>query len=568
MTQRQKIGLQKDPPLQAPQQEVPNGDINMIDNPNTTTATISHEGVVLLGIPVGTKQFINNYVQQALTDKIKAFKRLNELPTQIAFHMLRLVIAPTPVFLVRALGDSYEYFKEWDKKVEREVFQLANQEHDYMEFKGRKEMDEDREKLLDEHYKRKHRCRNLTWHRREYFLMAESLIHLSSREGGLGIMMTSGIAMDAFLASSLNSIAMLRNRNVAFLLSETTKQIILKHTEKLEKTEVKNLLLPNQDSVPFDKITPKETQGLQRQLSTNTQKTLKSQIEANLRKPATQKLIPLFEDHQGDHANRVLTKPPTMTKTFQIEDKVMQEIISQTLLLPNDLGALQCHAKTGDTHNKFYANHINACSYTGGTQEKHTHAKRALEKILTMHDLAISNEKILSTSGVEYRADISIENEQRALIDVTCVQTSQNSPTLDIAMEDAYNDKVKKYNEMKNNCELNPDYKEDIKLIPVVIGPRGQFYKKSWRSLTEYLGIRDPKATQLEAKGINPLFRNRTDPEMTSLTISLLKALAFRVAVDTAVNARTWQELYKRYWNHHVESVAASRVTIERPNRH
>ena len=33
-------------------------------------------------------------------------------------------------------------------------------------------------------------------------------------------------------------------------------------------------------------------------------------------------------------------------------------------------------------------------------------AKRALEKILTMHDLAISNEKILSTSGVEYRADI------------------------------------------------------------------------------------------------------------------------------------------------------------------
>ena len=96
-------------------------------------AITSQEGVVLLGIPIGTKKFISDFVEQALKEKSDACNRLVELPIQIAFHMLRLVIAPTPVFLVRALGDNFELFKEWDMEIEREIFRLTNKTHDYVE---------------------------------------------------------------------------------------------------------------------------------------------------------------------------------------------------------------------------------------------------------------------------------------------------------------------------------------------------------------------------------------------------------------------------------------------------
>ena len=104
-----------------------------------------------------------------------------------------------------------------------------------------------------------------------------------------------------------------------------------------------------------------------------------------------------------------------------------------------------------------------------------------------------------------------------------------------------------KYNEMKNNCKLREEFRKGVKLIPVVIGPRGQFYEKSWR----------------EALGVDPVLKNDLDPEKASLVISLLKGLAFRAAVSTAQNARKWQELQREHWNH---NEVASRVTIERPN--
>ena len=64
--------------------------------------------------------------------------------------------------------------------------------------------------------------------------------------------------------------------------------------------------------------------------------------------------------------------------------------------------------------------------------------------------------------------------------------------------------------------------------------------------------------------GVAPILRNSLDPEKASLAISLLKALAFRVAVNTANNARKWQVLQRERWN---QNERASRVTIERPKR-
>ena len=171
-----------------------------------------------------------------------------------------------------------------------------------------------------------------------------------------------------------------------------------------------------------------------------------------------------------------------------------------------------------------------------------------------------TNEQGLSKQGTEYRADI-FDATATAVIDITCVQTSQNKKTLDKALEDAYEGKVKKYNDMKNHCELLPQFKEGVKLIPVVIGPRGQFYRKSWQDLTRLLDIENSKATKQELAGVAPLLLNKTVPEKALLAISLLKALAFRVAVTTASNAREWQSLQQERWNSH------SGVTITKPNK-
>ena len=531
-------------------------------------AFVSHEGVVLLGIPIGTKKFILDFVIQSLKEKTNACKRLVELPTQIAYHMLRLVIAPTPVFLVRALGDDFDLLREWDKKIEREVFRLANQMHDYITFKG---MQDDRiskgdlEELLQEQERDK-KVKLITPHSKLNFQIAESLIYLSSREGGLGVMLTERMAKEAFLASSINSLAMLNSRAIDHILSEKTKLLIKNNLEIMEESNPILTAKLKEDSI--DKISPEETQGLQRTLTLAAQGKMKAQVEDTLKKEEqVKRLAPLFEDHQGDHANRVLIKPPTLTKTYVINDDDMQEIISQTLLLPNDLGIKSCKpkSKSMDGHQCIEANHMNACSFTGGVGTRHTQAKHSLEKILRICGIGIKNEQLMAEQGKSFRADIYVNKpEQPVLIDVTCVQTSQNHKTLAKAMDDAYERKVNTYNSMEESCKLRKEFKEGVKLIPVVIGPRGQFQKKSWQDLTQLLGIESAKASRQESMGVAPILRNSLDPEKASLAISLLKALAFRVAVNTANNARKWQALQRERWN---QNERASRVTIERPKR-
>ena len=112
---------------------------------------------------------------------------------------------------------------------------------------------------------------------------------------------------------------------------------------------------------------------------------------------------------------------------------------------------------------------------------------------------------------------------------------------------------------MKNYANLLPEFRDGCKLIPIVIGPRGQVHKKSLQDLTSFLGIPDPFATKLELQGIPPLLPNRTDPENALLAISLLKALSFRVAVDTAQCALEWQRMQKEHW---IQSAIGSRQNV------
>ncbi len=114
---------------------------------------------------------------------------------------------------------------------------------------------------------------------------------------------------------------------------------------------------------------------------------------------------------------------------------------------------------------------------------------------------------------------------------------------------------------MEQRANLLLEFKQGVKFIPVVIGPRGQCMKKSWTDLKTLLGISDPDASKREQMGVASFFKNPTAPEKASLAISILKSLAFRVAVNTERNAKKWQVEQREYWNLNEE------VGITRLNR-
>ena len=484
--------------------------------------------------------------------------------------MLRLVIAPTPVFLIRALGDKMEYFKKWDKRIEKEVFQLANLSHDYIRKEELDQKDEKEQESLIAKWTKDEREKTITMHENGDITRAKSLIGLSSREGGLGVMKASGIAINAFVASSANSITILNKRKIKFSISTETNSKLHQYFNGISNNNVDNPDVPqelrelilNLDNIQASRLNPNAMRGLQGRLTKLKEKSFKE----SLKKTLNSYITPLFEDHQGKNANRVLIKPPTMTKTFQIEDSLMQETISQTLLLPNDMGFKQCYGN--NTHGNQIANHMNSCSNYGKVQRRHDNAKKNLRGILRMLDLPTTNEPVLTEKGTKYRGDISV-TDPRAVIDVTCVQTSQNHKTLEKAFEAAYENKIQKYNDMKEHGKLKNDYTE-TRLIPVVIGPRGQFYSKSWTALTNFLGIKNTKATNLAALEDQPLNKNTTSPDLASKTISFLKALSFRVAVDTMRCARDWQDHQREHWRETTSGINNIRkrpVVIDRPVR-
>lgn len=87
-------------------------------------------------------------------------------------------------------------------------------------------------------------------------------------------------------------------------------------------------------------------------------------------------------------------------------------IISQTLLLPNDLGIKTCKSlRTRDGHRCSEANHTNACSFTGGVAVRHHQAKFALERAIHAVGLIYQNEKLLALDGTGFRADIYVHQE-------------------------------------------------------------------------------------------------------------------------------------------------------------
>ena len=82
---------------------------------------------------------------------------------------------------------------------------------------------------------RRARRKEITCHTERNFEIARKLIGLSSREGGLGIMLTSTVCKDAFLASTVNSLTILKARNIAHTISERTQQFLSENENRLNQ---------------------------------------------------------------------------------------------------------------------------------------------------------------------------------------------------------------------------------------------------------------------------------------------------------------------------------------------
>ena len=557
-------------PMNSPPTTTPN---KITKIANESEPTVAHDGVVLLGIPIGTEDFINKFVTQELEEKTRLIDRLVELPVQIAYHMLRLVIAPSTNFLARALGDR-GYFERWDERIYYAVFSLANQTHDYIMYVGaaRENWDDPTIEEVFSNFERLERAKVLTIHSRDHFYLARDLVWLNSRRGGLGIIITTKMANDAWIASHLTSIATLSSRNIDFSVSEETLNAIRNYIPQLDALEFKNIFLSNHQ---LRDICLSEVVDLQKKLTGLTQEKLKQDIITTLKTEEEFKnLFYLFEDHQGEHANRVLIKPPSFTKTYVIENRVMQEIITQTLLLPNDLNSTLCHSNTGEVHNCVFANHMNACSYTGSIALRHTRIKRELAKVCRVLNLPVKYEQQLAKGkvGTRYRADLYLPT-LNVLIDVTCVQMSQKSRTsLEQAMRAKYEEKDNYYIRMESNQELlDQFYETGTTLIPVVFGPRGQMYSESWRVLTRVLHLNDPRATITEARGQIPLVMNTVEPGKIYTALSILRAISFHVAVETATGALNWQERQRLHWKMEMSKLLLNpskrpRTSLPNPN--
>ncbi len=194
---------------------------------------------------------------------------------------------------------------EWDDRIKMTVFTLANQIHDYISYEGaaKEQWDDDTIEKFIEGRDRQIKNKEITMHSRENYDLAIRLIHLSSRQGGLGIMMATKVANDARLASIINCMAALNSRGLPFIISDRTAEFILKNEAHLSNAGITDIrLAPN--SAEFRKFHMRETRDLQKRLSDLTQKILENEIRAALNNEHRD-LLPLFLDHQGDHANRV-----------------------------------------------------------------------------------------------------------------------------------------------------------------------------------------------------------------------------------------------------------------------
>ena len=182
----------------------------------------------------------------------------------------------------------------------------------------------------------------------------------------------------------------------------------------------------------------------------------------------------------------------------------MEEIITQTLLLTNECGFTKCYSRTNkNEHANAIANHMNACSNFGGNSTKHNRVRDRLIRMLkTEGKIEPSKEKYIDSEN-KTRVDIILGNE---LIDITCVQTSQNNKTLEKAFATAWHKKDEFYKkaiaEAKTKKTLLTPFQQDTRTIPIVIGPRGQIHKESYKQLLRIFKVRSKATRDKETKGI------------------------------------------------------------------
>jgi len=89
--------------------------------------TVQRDGGVMMGVPFGTDDFIDNHVGNLIDNYIKNLHALQFFDRQAAFTLLRMCINAKPPFLARCLPlhRADEHFKKFDEQVTQQILTIA-----------------------------------------------------------------------------------------------------------------------------------------------------------------------------------------------------------------------------------------------------------------------------------------------------------------------------------------------------------------------------------------------------------------------------------------------------------
>lgn len=151
----------------------------MVSSSNTSdfySIPVIHDGMVILGVPVGTDTYVKTFCQTSLEEKTQVLEFINKVEAPEAFAVVKKCIASRPVYLARGVHSAniMSSLKTFDDKVDDSIARMIN-------------------------------IANLDPTRK-------ILRHLPGEFGGLGIPSISIVSPSAYKASLFTSVSFMRDR--------------------------------------------------------------------------------------------------------------------------------------------------------------------------------------------------------------------------------------------------------------------------------------------------------------------------------------------------------------------
>ena len=319
--------------------------------PQVWTANLPPEdnGLMVLGSPVGTKEYVEARGEERLTEEQQLLDKLPELPdTQCAWVILALSAVPRANHLLRTVPPSQveQYALQHDSELWKACNQLLGTEKEAAE---------------------------------DHLQLSRKLATLPARHGGLGLRSAARTSTAAYWAGWLDALTVLKEKRPA-LADQLLRKLDLPEDAQpaclREATAARQTLLDNgypeaptwrqaADGVvapqPQDAEAGEWPHGWQFHASSALELTYRNNVVLPLANPQRQALI---RSQSGHAAGKWLTTAPTSPE-LELTPLRMQVALRLRLQYPLPLGPKRCNGNTCRAQLDPYGHHWSACNRSG-----------------------------------------------------------------------------------------------------------------------------------------------------------------------------------------------------------